>query len=105
MSTAPVITLPKDISSRQVAKRLVPVSIQHTDAVINAGEVARHGSAGVDELIKRLLATGVQRVIIVNASSNLERAVQVIHRVRTRPERTFLLLFKQVPADALLRSA
>jgi len=76
------------------------------DVVIDAGRVARHGSAGIDELVKQILGcTTVERVIVVNASTSLERALTVIHRVRTRPEKTFLLLFQQIPADALLRSA
>lgn len=107
MSTNSVITLPADIVSRSIIRRIFtqrPVAGE--DIVIDAGRVTRHGSAGIDELVKQLLGhTSVQRVIVVNASASLERALTVIHRVRTRPEKTFLLLFQEIPADALLRSA
>lgn len=98
-----VITLPADVTSRQVARRIVPAGAGSDAVVVNATATIRHGSAGIDELVKKLLATGVHRVIVVNASPGLRRALEVIHRVRTRPERTFLMLFQEVSADKLLR--
>lgn len=107
MSTNSVITLPADIVSRSIIRRVFTQRpVAGTDAVIDASAVTRHGSAGIDELVKQLLGHDeVQRVIVVNASASFARALTVIHRVRTRPEKTFLLVFQEVPADALLRSA
>ena len=107
MSTNSVITLPADIVSRSVIRRVFTQRPTTTaDVVIDASAVTRHGSAGIDELVKQLLGNAqVQRVIVVNATASFERALTVIHRVRTRPEKTFLLLFQEIPADALLRSA
>lgn len=107
MSTNSVIALPADIASRSAIRRvLAQRTIAGTDVVIDATAVTRHGSAGIDELVKQLLGhTPLQRVIVVNANASFQHALTVIHRVRTRPEKTFLLLFKQVPAEALLRSA
>lgn len=107
MSTNSVITLPADTVSRSIIRRVFTQRpVTGTDMVIDAGRVARHGSAGIDELVKQILGYAqVQRVIVVNATASFERALAVIHRVRTRPEKTFLLLFQEIPADALLRSA
>lgn len=107
MSTNTVITLPHDIASRSTVRRVFTQRpAAGSDVVIDASAVTRHGSAGIDELVKQLLGNAqVQRVIVVNANASFARALTVIHRVRTRPEKTFLLLFQEILADALLRSA
>jgi len=98
-----VITLPRDFTGRHVARRLT-TGITGTDIVIDAGAVTRHATSAIDELVKQLLNADVQRVITVNAGPVFQRALHVVHRARTRPERTFLLTYREVPAEALLRA-
>ncbi len=98
-----VITLSRDFVSRSTARRLT-AGITGTDVVIDAGAVTRHNTAAVDELVKQLLAADVDRVVLVNATAVFGRALHTIHRARTRPERTFLLLDRNVPQEALLRA-
>lgn len=100
---AHVITLPQELLGRYNARRLT-AGITDTDIVLNAGAVRRQGTTALDELVKQLLHADVERVIVVNATPTFERALQVIHRARTRPERTFLLTSRTVPAEALLRA-
>lgn len=75
------------------------------DVVLDATSTKRFTPAAIDELTRSLLRDAPQRVIVVNASESLERALRLVHRARTRPERTFLLTFRQVAAEALLRQA
>lgn len=100
---AHVITLPETVTGRAHARRLLPAGSAQTTFVLDAGTVRTVSTAAVDELVRGLLLRGADRVIVVNASAVFERAFRLVHRARTRPERTFLLLFRQVPADALLR--
>ncbi|HET6302791.1 hypothetical protein [Microbacterium sp.] len=100
---AHVITLPREFFGRATARRLA-AGINDTDIALDAGSVLRHNTPALDELVKQLLNADVERVVTVNASPTFQRALQVIHRARTRPERTFLLTFRDVPAEALLRA-
>jgi len=100
---ATVITLPREFTGRPAAGRLI-TDIRDTDIVIDAGRVLRHSAPAVDELVKQLLNADVERVITVNAGQAFARTLHTVHRARTRPERTFLLTFREVPAEALLRA-
>ncbi|SDH47410.1 hypothetical protein [Microbacterium sp. 77mftsu3.1] len=101
---AHVITLPAELTSRAAARHLIPKGTSESDIVIAADSTLRASTGALDELVKTVLATGCERVTIVNATDRLERALRVVHRARTKPERTFLLLFREVPAEALLRA-
>jgi L-aminopeptidase/D-esterase-like protein len=104
MST--VITLPREITTRGAARRIVPASTSaQTDVVLDAATTRHTTAAGIDVLVRALLAADLQRVIVVNAEAHVERMLRVVHRARVKPERTFLLTFQSIPADALLRPA
>ena len=97
-----VITLPENLAGRHAVRRLT-INGNAADAIVDATATSTHDTAGTHELVKRLLAQDAHRVIVVNATPSLRRALEAAHRARTRPERTFLLLFQTVSADALLR--
>lgn len=99
-----VITLPRELNSRGIARHTVPELSTESDVVLDAGATVRTTPGALDELVKTLLNGDLQRVIVVNADAALERGLRVVHRARTRPERTFLLTFRQVAAEALLRA-
>lgn len=98
-----VITLPREIISRSNVRRLIHGETD-TDIVLDAARLERATAGATDELVRKLLAADPQRVIVVNATAAFERMLRVVHRARTRPERTFLLTFQTVPAEALLRA-
>lgn len=97
-----VITLPPALVNRSDAR--ATIRPHDADVVLDATSTKRFASAAVDELTRALLRDAPQRVIVVNASGSLERALRLVHRARARPERTFLLTFRQVAAEALLRA-
>lgn len=98
-----VITLPREITSRLAARRLI-AGASGSELVLDAARLERATACATDELVRKLLAADPQRVIVVNATAAFERMLSVVHRARARPERTFLLTFRTVPAEALLRA-
>ncbi|MEN0071529.1 MAG: hypothetical protein AAGC63_11035 [Propionicimonas sp.] len=102
--SALIIILPRKLTSRAVARHLVPGSEGSQDIVLNASETTRIAPAAADSLVQSLLRAAPQRVIVVNATDTAQRALQVVHRARATPERSFLLTFRTLPAEALLRA-
>ena len=104
MHMGTVITLPREVTSRSAARRLI-TGAGDSDIVLDAARLERATAGATDELVRKLLASDPQRVIVVNAGAAFQRMLLVVHRARARPERTFLLTFQTVPAEALLRPA
>lgn len=102
MSTT-AITLPPAVTSRGLIRQLTRAA--GTDVAVNASDVAHLTMPAADELVKAFTAAGTERVIFVNASPLCERMLRTAHRARATPERSFLLMFRAVSAEALLRSA
>lgn len=106
MDTTRVITLPRAIVSRRSVHPLGLAALAPgSTAVIDASSVIRHSRPVTDELVKLLQDAGAHRVIVVNANAAFSRELREAHRKRARPERSFLLQFQEVAAEALLRSA
>lgn len=99
-----VITLPRELTNRTAARHLIGSGVSESDLALDAGRLVRFTAGAVDELVRKLLAADLQRVVVVNGSPAFERMLTVVHRARARPERTFLLTFREVAAEALLRA-
>lgn len=102
MSTL-IITLPREITGRAGARHLVP-NRGDQDIVLDASATTRVAPAAADSLVQALLRAAPQRVIVVNAAAGIGRTLRLVHRSRATPERSFLMTFRDVPAEALLRS-
>lgn len=102
MSTL-IITLPRELTSRASARHFVP-SRGDEDIIIDAGATTRLAPAAADSLMQALLRAAPERVIVVNACVAVERTLQLVHRSRATSERSFLMTFRDVPSEALLRA-
>lgn len=102
MSTL-IITLPRELTSRAGARHLVP-GRGNQDIVLDAGATTRVAPAAADSLVQALLRAEPERVIVVNAADSIERILRLVHRSRATPERSFLMTFRDIPAEALLRA-
>lgn len=96
-----VITLPRELATRSAARHLVPARVD-TDIVLDASHLRVRRIAAVDELVKSLIATGTDRIIVVNADASTQVMVRGVHRARARPGQSFLLIFRDIAAEALL---
>ena len=100
-----IITLPRELTSRAGARHLVPSrGDEDIIIIIDAGATTRLAPAAADSLMQALLRAAPERVIVVNASAAAARTLQLVHRSRATPERSFLMTFRDVPAEALLRA-
>ena len=96
-----VITFPDALLARGQARRLV-TTVGET-CVVNAAACRKAHLGALDEFVKRAIDGGAERVIVVNAPDTLKRQLQHVHRARATPERTFLMTFREVPIEELLR--
>lgn len=98
-----VLTLPETFESRAAARSLTARTSGST-CVLDAGNSSRATLGALDELVKGLIHTRVERVIVVNAGETLQRQLQTVHRARATPESSFLMTFREVAEEALLRA-
>ena len=101
--TAIIITLPRELTSRAGARHFVPGQADG-DIIVDAVATTRLAPAAADSLVQALLRAAPERVIVVNATVAAQRTLQLVHRSRATPERSFLMTFRDVPAEALLRA-
>lgn len=98
-----VITLPRELTNRSDARRILAGVHTGEDVAIRAGDAVRLTPAAADEMVKTLLGADVQRVAVIEATASLERTLRLVHRTRARPEASFLLTFPTISAEAILR--
>lgn len=101
--SAIIITLPGELTSRAGARHFVPGRADG-DIIVDAAATTSLVPAAADSLVQALLRAAPERVIVVNATVSVQRTLRLVHRSRATPERSFLMTFRDVPAEALLRA-
>lgn len=103
-----VLTVPRHLGGRERARGLVRGSVRPgtSQVVVNAFDQQAAAQGAADEIVKQLLEVGVEKVVVVNATSEFQRHLENSHGRRTEPgANTFLLQFQERSEDVLLRTA
>lgn len=106
MTKAVVITLPRLLGSRESARKLVQKHVTNDCqyVVLNAFEQESTSQGASDELVRNLLKSNVDRVIVVNATSRLRSHLTNSHQRRTNDNNYFVLFFQDRDEEVMLRS-